>query len=149
MGTFSNNDALLGSNRDGENGDHLFYGGTNSDEGIDEEIVGDECQDEFVPLKSKTWSFSQSRRHVATDATSMPINSDVSVSRRVEETSLLPTKKEHPVTVKRGEHYLFCLIYAIVNVIIAVPGLFGYAAVIFNHPIYNSHMNVLSKRKCV
>jgi len=32
-----------------------------------------------------------------------------------------------------------------VNVIISVPGLYGYAAVIFNHPIYQDHMNALSK----
>eukprot|EP00536_Pseudo-nitzschia_multiseries_P012005 jgi/Psemu1/320162/estExt_fgenesh1_pm.C_4380002 len=46
---------------------------------------------------------------------------------------------------KGGRHYVFCLIYAIVNVIIAVPSLFGYAAVIFNHPIFSNHMNALSK----
>jgi len=32
-----------------------------------------------------------------------------------------------------------------VNVIISVPGLYGYAAVIFNHPVFQNHMNALSK----
>lgn len=32
-----------------------------------------------------------------------------------------------------------------VNVIISVPGLYGYAAVIFNHPVFAPHMNALSK----
>lgn len=31
------------------------------------------------------------------------------------------------------------------NVIISVPGLYGYAAVIFNHPVFQPHMNALSK----
>jgi sulfate permease, SulP family len=32
-----------------------------------------------------------------------------------------------------------------VNVIISVPGLYGYAAVIFNHPVFAPYMNALSK----
>lgn len=43
------------------------------------------------------------------------------------------------------DHYLYCVIYAIVNVIISAPGLYGYAAVIFNNPVYSNHMNALSK----
>ena len=43
------------------------------------------------------------------------------------------------------DHYLYCVIYAIVNVIISAPGLYGYAAVIFNNPVYDNHMNALSK----
>ena len=35
------------------------------------------------------------------------------------------------------------LIYS--NVIISAPGLYGYAAVIFNNPVYDQHMNALSK----
>jgi SulP family sulfate permease len=37
------------------------------------------------------------------------------------------------------------LIYAVVNVIISLPGLYGYAAVIFNNPTFSPHMNALSK----
>jgi hypothetical protein len=93
----------------------------------------DDADDEadFIPLKEKSWSFSQSRRQVATEA----------IGRKVPE-----ARSVAPVAGFKGvDHYLYCLIYAIVNVIIAVPGLFGYAAVIFNNPIYNSHMNALSK----
>lgn len=43
------------------------------------------------------------------------------------------------------EHYVYCLIYATVNVIISAPCLYGYAAVIFNNPVFESHMNALSK----
>jgi hypothetical protein len=39
-------------------------------------------------------------------------------------------------------HYL---IYAIINVIIAVPGLYGYSSVIFNNPVFQPHMAALSK----
>jgi sulfate permease, SulP family len=36
-------------------------------------------------------------------------------------------------------------VYAMVNVIISVPGLIGYAAVIFSHPVFAPHMNALAK----
>lgn len=41
--------------------------------------------------------------------------------------------------------FTYYIIYAIVNVIISVPGLYGYAAVIFNNPAFQPHMNALSK----
>lgn len=41
--------------------------------------------------------------------------------------------------------FLYYIVYALVNVIISAPGLYGYAAVIFNHPVYETHMNALSK----
>lgn len=41
--------------------------------------------------------------------------------------------------------FLYYIIYALVNVIISAPGLYGYAAVIFNHPVFEGHMNALSK----
>ena len=44
----------------------------------------------------------------------------------------------------RGNFFVY-LIYALVNVIIAVPGLYGYAAVIFNHSVFQPHMNALAK----
>jgi hypothetical protein len=40
---------------------------------------------------------------------------------------------------------IYYLIYAIVNVIISVPGLYGYTAIIFNHTIFLNHRNALSK----
>lgn len=48
---------------------------------------------------------------------------------------------------KEGGNYniFHFLIYAIINVIIAVPGLYGYASVIFNHPCFQPHIAKLSK----
>lgn len=42
-------------------------------------------------------------------------------------------------------NFLYYIVYAIVNVIIAVPGLYGYSSVIFNHPVFQPHMNALAK----
>ena len=105
---------------------------------------------EFVALKDRAWSFGQSRLRVATTATtsSMPSSQQpLTETRRSKESAEVKTTKEEPQAFNAGQHYLFCFIYAVVNVIIAVPGLFGYAAVIFNHPIYANHMNALSKCK--
>ena len=53
---------------------------------------------------------------------------------------------QKPPQHKGGNHTIFhYLIYAIINVIIAVPGLYGYASVIFNHPAFGPHMNALAK----
>jgi len=38
-----------------------------------------------------------------------------------------------------------CVSYAFVNIIISVPGLYGYTAVIFNNPSFREHLNALSK----
>ena len=38
-----------------------------------------------------------------------------------------------------------CIVYAAINIILSVPCLYGYAAVIFNNPVFNSHRNSLSK----
>jgi len=46
---------------------------------------------------------------------------------------------------ERGYTFLHIVIYAIINVIIAVPGLIGYASVIFNHPSFQPHMAELAK----
>jgi hypothetical protein len=48
-------------------------------------------------------------------------------------------------TSSRISSVIYILVYAMVNVIISVPGLYGYAAVIFNHPVFTPHMNALSK----
>jgi len=45
-----------------------------------------------------------------------------------------------------GQYNIFhYLVYALINVIIAVPGLYGYASVIFNHPSFQPQMASLSK----
>jgi len=122
------------------------------------EVKSDQCLDqsdcdagdqhrEFAALTDRKWSFSQQRRLVATTATSIP-SPQISVeSRHAEESVRSQKTEEQPKSSNVGQHYIFCFIYAVVNVIIAVPGLFGYAAVIFNHPIYANHMNALSKCK--
>ena len=53
-------------------------------------------------------------------------------------------KKENS---NEGSHYniFHYLVYALINVIIAVPGLYGYSSVIFNHPSFQPHMAKLSK----
>ncbi|GKY96837.1 hypothetical protein MPSEU_000642900 [Mayamaea pseudoterrestris] len=48
-------------------------------------------------------------------------------------------------TTQKSVNLLYAAVYAVVNVIISAPGLYGYAAVIFNHPIFRDHMNALSK----
>lgn len=48
-------------------------------------------------------------------------------------------------TTRNTQRFVYYIIYALVNVIISAPGLYGYAAVIFNHPIFENHMNALSK----
>ena len=46
----------------------------------------------------------------------------------------------------RERNTLFqCIVYAAINIILSVPCLYGYAAVIFNNPVFNSHRNSLSK----
>lgn len=63
---------------------------------------------------------------------------------------LLLKKKDDnkPAADKAEEHgytFLHIIIYASINVIIAVPGLIGYASVIFNHPSFQPHMAELAK----
>jgi len=63
-------------------------------------------------------------------------------------TSTKERTRQHssPKTKQKGVvHYAYCVIYATVNVIIGAPGLYGYAAVIFNNPVFDGHMNALSK----
>lgn len=134
--------ALLG------NHDTTDLNQVDSDESDDED--DDYRHHEFVALKNRAWSFSQSRRQVATAAASSsprPTPPQLSEQARRVEESRKATKEEPLVSSNPGQHYLFCFVYAVVNVIIAAPALYGYAAVIFNHPIFANHMNALSKRK--
>jgi SulP family sulfate permease len=58
-------------------------------------------------------------------------------------------KRKRPVAATPTENpkggFAYYIIYAIVNVIISLPGLYGYAAVIFNNPAFSKEMNALSK----
>lgn len=44
-----------------------------------------------------------------------------------------------------NESFIYYIVYALVNSIMCVPCLYGYASVIFSHPVYQSHINALSK----
>jgi len=44
-----------------------------------------------------------------------------------------------------NESFVYYMVYALVNSIMCVPCLYGYASVIFSHSIYQSHINALSK----
>ena len=104
----------------------------------------------FTPISTRVWSFQDQRRGL------MSAGSDASSSAASPAAGkkLLPqdagagagppsargdTNKEGP------QRFLYYLVYAAVNMIISAPSLYGYAAVIFNNPIFNNHMNALSK----
>jgi hypothetical protein len=54
-------------------------------------------------------------------------------------------KQVQPTKSSNSPPMLSCLVYAVVNVVIAVPSLYGYAAVIFKHPIFHPYRNQLAK----
>jgi Sulfate permease family len=134
-----------------------------NDDGQDKDDEENDDKD-FKPLKEKIWSFGH-RRQVATATSSVtsphiikPIKTTTAVASSVTmSTPRLQSRRSDASFVEESniggnkcrfqgvDHYLYCLIYAVVNAIIAVPSLFGYAAVIFNNPIYSTHMNALSK----
>lgn len=45
----------------------------------------------------------------------------------------------------RHAGFVYYIIYALVNSIMCVPCLYGYASVIFNHEVFQPHINALSK----
>ncbi len=60
---------------------------------------------------------------------------------------LLPLHPPQEDTVQPLPFYRIIqyFVYATINVVIGVPGLYGYASVIFHHPVFQPHMNALSK----
>jgi len=46
---------------------------------------------------------------------------------------------------KNSDSFIYYIIYALVNSIMCVPCLYGYASVIFNHSVFQPHINALSK----
>ena len=135
----------------------------------------DDDDDTFKPLKEKTWSFSHRAHMATAASSghhgpsSTPASGggggggimsspkirppDNLMSKRRSDASIYSTMsaaETAPATAtkcgfKGVDYYVYCLIYALVNAIIAVPSLFGYAAVIFNNPVFSSNMNALSK----
>ena len=58
------------------------------------------------------------------------------------------TEKTAPAVAEEGsgnDSFIYYIVYALVNSIMCVPCLYGYASVIFSHPVYQSHINALSK----
>jgi SulP family sulfate permease len=92
----------------------------------------------FKPIKDRAWSFQDARRVTATASKKCTSEEESPVRKS-------PTIAKNKTEKKGPEHYLYCVVYAIVNVIISAPGLYGYAAVIFNNPVFENHMNALSK----
>ena len=48
-------------------------------------------------------------------------------------------------TASNDQGFVYVIVYALVNSIMCVPCLYGYASVVFSHEIYQSHINALSK----
>lgn len=49
------------------------------------------------------------------------------------------------LTVSNVQGFIYYIVYALVNAIMCVPCLYGYASVVFAHDVYQSHVNALSK----
>jgi hypothetical protein len=88
--------------------------------------------------------------HHTTTTTTATSTMDVNFA----DTTTTTTKSEHTATTTASlfvvisqqlKPFLYYIIYAVVNVIISVPGLYGYAAIIFNHSIFIPYRNTLSK----
>jgi SulP family sulfate permease len=102
----------------------------------------DHSDSDFVPLHERGWSFQEGRRFLMANG-NLP-TSGQHVTQHIVPTTSASSTDTKP-TGKSLSFYLSCVIYALVNVIISAPGLYGYAAVIFNHSIFSNHMNALSK----
>jgi len=46
---------------------------------------------------------------------------------------------------KKSDSFILYIVYALVNSIMCIPCLYGYASVIFNHEVYQPHISALSK----
>ena len=46
---------------------------------------------------------------------------------------------------KKTDSFILYIVYALVNSIMCIPCLYGYASVIFNHEVYQPHISALSK----
>ena len=97
--------------------------------------------------EEKAWSFQAKRESSISREWRRLFESQKSESSSCDKTQKYSaaTKSKDESKKKGFDHYIYCIIYAIVNVIISAPGLYGYAAVIFNHPVFDNHMNALSK----
>jgi hypothetical protein len=99
--------------------------------------ISDQYQNCFHPPVN-TWGISSTTATSSTGTTNITkIDNEDTKTSIIIVTILSITQQIKP--------FLYYIIYAIVNVIISVPGLYGYAAIIFNHPIFVPYRNTLSK----
>ena len=104
---------------------------------------------EFVPLQERGWSFQEGRRFLMANGNLPPAAAPNASNHNHSTLTSMPSSssssQQEKSDARSPSFYLYCVIYALVNVIISAPGLYGYAAVIFNHAIFAKHMNALSK----
>jgi hypothetical protein len=103
------------------------------------------AEEPFKPLAARAWSFQEGRRSTAT-ATNKKNDLPIPGSPRTpsRSPSLLGEASKSDRNVG-SQKFLYYIVYALVNVIISAPGLYGYSAVIFNNQAFENHMNALSK----
>jgi hypothetical protein len=92
----------------------------------------------FPPYRSNSDPSAAPAAAAAGSVKTAPQSSQSSQSSSKKKQGQQPTKSSPPPL-------LSCLVYAVVNVVIAVPSLYGYAAVIFKHPIFHPYRNQLAK----
>jgi sulfate permease, SulP family len=101
--------------------------------------TGGEENVHFTPISSRAWSFQDQRRHMAG-------SDSPAAGMKLPHPHLPGQPEESSSSNKEGpQRFLYYLVYAAVNMIISAPSLYGYAAVIFNNPVFDTHMNALSK----
>jgi Sulfate permease family len=113
----------------------------------DRHFEDDHSDSDFVPLQDRGWSFQEGRRFLMANGNLPPATPSSGTHHHSTPASVpsSSSQREEKSGTRSPSFYLYCVIYALVNVIISAPGLYGYAAVIFNHAIFAKHMNALSK----
>ena len=87
-------------------------------------------------------SFSERVANDQMKTTSLSIHSPLLNGNDIRQSALgIPEEKGS----NNNESFIYYIVYALVNSIMCVPSLYGYASVIFSHSIYQSHINALSK----
>ena len=60
-------------------------------------------------------------------------------------TPILEASEVQVANEKKSDSFILYIVYALVNSIMCIPCLYGYASVIFNHEVYQPHISALSK----
>jgi hypothetical protein len=98
-----------------------------------------------APPHKRAWSMHEASSLLGDPSVGNGASSSPSSSLPKSRQALQGTSAKVTSTSSKISSVVYILVYAMVNVIISVPGLYGYAAVIFNHPVFTPHMNALSK----